>query len=63
MGRVSMPCIEDDIGEKIRDITRSRLAEGLEEEIRLMLEEKHQEWEDRRDTSKFLGEEPLTYKE
>eukprot|EP00957_Ditylum_brightwellii_P190291 14485195-Ditylum_brightwellii.AAC.1 len=39
MGRVSMPHIKDDIGEKIQDMAHSCFAEGLEEEIRLTLEE------------------------
>eukprot|EP00957_Ditylum_brightwellii_P108975 8312775-Ditylum_brightwellii.AAC.1 len=63
MGRVSMPRSKDDIGKKIQDIACSCLAEGLEEAIRLTLEEKHQEWEDRGDTHTFPGEEPLIYKE
>eukprot|EP00957_Ditylum_brightwellii_P201589 15326311-Ditylum_brightwellii.AAC.1 len=44
-------------------MARSCLTEGLEEEIRLTLEEKHKEWEGRRDMNKFPDEEPLTYKE
>eukprot|EP00957_Ditylum_brightwellii_P124848 9516569-Ditylum_brightwellii.AAC.1 len=63
MRRVSMPCIKDDMREKIQDLACVYLAEGLVEKIRLTLEEKHKEWEDRRGINKFPGEEALTYNE
>ena len=55
-GKNAFHTLEEEIGEVIRDVAVLQMKKALDEEVRLTLEKKHNEWEETKD-----GPEPLTY--
>eukprot|EP00957_Ditylum_brightwellii_P151475 11535329-Ditylum_brightwellii.AAC.1 len=53
--RVAMPVIKEDVGDIIQNVAQLFLFKGLEG-VGITLEEKYMEWEAKRATTEFSGE-------